>query len=91
LSPTQLRVPPYRIFIWSEENQASFEAPHVHVAKGRVGRSGYLEAEIWLGPPVAVKQAGGYADRELRKILRIVEENQEFLLGRWRDQFDQPG
>jgi hypothetical protein len=91
LSPTLLRVPPYRLFIWSEENQASFEAPHVHVARGTVGRSGYLEAEIWLGPPVAVKRPGGYADREIRVILRIVEENQELLLERWRDYFDQPG
>ncbi|HEY8868719.1 MAG TPA: DUF4160 domain-containing protein [Candidatus Limnocylindrales bacterium] len=60
MSPTLKLVPPYRIFIWSEENQASFEAPHVHVSRGSPGKPGYREAEIWLGPPVVVKASGNY-------------------------------
>lgn len=53
LSPTIKRVGKYRIFIWSEENQARFEDPHVHVSDRTRGKPDYREAKFWLGPPVA--------------------------------------
>ena len=85
MSPTLKRVPPYRIFIWSEENQASFEDLHVHVGRGRQGSPGYMEAEIWLGPPVAIKDPGNYPERELIRIQGIVERYR--LKRKWNGRF----
>ncbi len=90
MSPTLKRVGKYRIFIWSEENQASFEDPHVHVAEGTKGRPGYKEAEIWLGPPVAEKDNGDYRKRELNEDMRIVEQNRDELQRKWDERFPEP-
>jgi hypothetical protein len=91
LSPTLKRVGPYRIFIWSEENRASFEPPHVHVSRGSVGRPGYQEAEMWLGPPVAVKESGTYSERELAQVKDIVERWSGELRRRWNEYFTESG
>jgi hypothetical protein len=90
LSPTIKRVGKYRIFIWSEENQASFEDPHVHVSDRTRGMPDYREAEFWLGPPVAEKANEGYRRREMNEIQKIVEQNRDELEREWNERFPKP-
>jgi hypothetical protein len=72
MSPTLKRVGKYRIFIYSEENKASFELPHVHVSVGSIGAPGYQEAEIWLGPPISEKANEGFRQSEMNTIKKMV-------------------
>lgn len=75
------RFGPYRFYFYSEENADSFEPPHIHV------RSGDGSAVLWLSP-VSVREAYGYAPREVERIRRIVTANRDQFLRRWHEYFD---
>ena len=81
--PTVHRFGPYRFYFYSEENQASFEAPHIHVASGP-GR-----AVFWL-EPVSLRSSWGYTPFEVERIRRIVVGSRESLLRSWNEFFDHP-
>jgi hypothetical protein len=81
--PTVHRFGPYRFFFYSRENQASFEAPHIHIASGD-GR-----AVFWL-EPVSLRMNWGYTPREVERLRRIVIANRELLLRSWDEFFNQP-
>ena len=68
--PTVLRIGPYRFHFYSRENN---EPPHIHVA-----RDDY-EAKFWLRP-VSLAANLGFAQTELNRVERLVEENCENLL-----------
>jgi hypothetical protein len=72
--PTILRIRGFRIGFYQADIQ---EPPHVHVRR----QSG--DAKFWLDP-IVLADARGFADHELRDILRILESNQEKLLAEWR-------
>lgn len=78
--PVVLRVGPYRFYFFSNENQMSGEAPHIHVDSSR----GY--AEYWL-VPISCRYHAGYNRAELGKIERIVEAHRFFLLEKWHEFF----
>ena len=80
--PTVHRFGPYRFYFFSEENDASHEAPHIHV------RSGNGVASFWLAP-VSVRDFEGYNRREVERLRRNVVANRELLLRRWHEFFDQ--
>jgi hypothetical protein len=71
--PTILRVGPYRFFFYSAD---CAEPPHIHVEHNDA------TAKFWL-TPVRLQEGTGFNRRELRTILRIIEENLETLLRRW--------
>ena len=71
--PTILKIGPYRFF-FSEE---SGEPIHVHVIREQT------EAKFWLRPTASVASNDGFAQHELRKILRLVEENRELIAHEW--------
>jgi len=52
------------------------EPPHVHVDRDD------LSAKFWL-QPVALARNSGYPAHELRRIRRLIEENQADLLEAW--------
>lgn len=79
--PTVYRLGPYRFYFYSEENDASHEAPHVHV------RSGDGVASFWL-VPVRTRDFQAYTPREVERIRRIVVEHRDLLLRRWHEFFD---
>lgn len=59
------------------ENRAS-----VHVGKGT--QDDVNDAKIWLEPELEVHRAGrNLKPKELRKALRVIEENRAFLLEEW--------
>ena len=56
------------------------EPPHVHVQRGnRVGK-------FWLDP-VRLERSGGFGRSETRRIARILERYQAFLMESWREYF----
>lgn len=81
--PTVHRFGPYRFYFYSQENQSSFEGPHIHIASSD-GR-----AVFWL-EPVSLRINRGYTPREVERLRRIVVVNRELLLRSWNEFFDHP-
>jgi hypothetical protein len=81
MSPTVLRDGPYRVFFFSSDGA---EPAHVHVTRER------RTAKIWL-EPVTVANSGGFAQNELNKIVRLVQDHQTELLKAWHDFFKSGG
>ncbi len=81
--PTVHRFGPYRFFFYSQENRASYEAAHIHVA------SSDGSAVFWL-EPVGLRANRGYTPREIERLRRIVTANRELLLRSWNGFFNYP-
>jgi hypothetical protein len=75
--PTVLRSGPYRLYFYSHEPN---EPPHVHVDHDA------SSAKFWLDP-VSLARNLGFSGHELRRIERIVRENQLELLEAWNGWF----
>ena len=76
--PTVLRSGPYRLFFYSGDRG---EPPHVHVERES------SVAKLWLDP-VRLERNVGFRAAELRRIERIVVDNQSRLLEAWHDYFE---
>jgi hypothetical protein len=74
VSPVVLRSGPYRIYFYSHEPN---EPPHVHVDRDD------LSAKFWR-EPVGLAYNLGFSAPELRRVERIVHENQPNLREAWR-------
>jgi hypothetical protein len=57
------------------------EPPHVHVERD------YCEAKFWLDP-VRLARSHGFAASEIKKIEKLIVENQQDLLDRWNEFFN---
>ena len=68
--PTLIRSGPYRLYFHSHEPN---EPPHVHVDRDD------QSAKFWLNP-VALARNLGFDPPELRKVQRLIVENQTVLL-----------
>ncbi len=77
--PTVLRVGPYRFFFYAGDGA---EPPHVHVERDD------CQAKFWLAPP-RFQSNKGFKKKELRKIVKNIEQNQEGLMESWVDYFNQ--
>ena len=75
--PTILRTGPYRVYFYSHEPG---EPAHVHVDRGD------QSAKFWLNRPVLTRNLG-FSPHELRRIQRILEENEAALLEKWNERF----
>lgn len=75
--PTVLRSGPYRLYFFSHEPN---EPPHVHVDRDDVS------AKLWLRP-VALARNYGFGAVELRRVQRLVEENEAALERAWHEHF----
>jgi len=76
--PTVLRSGPYRLFFYSGDR---VEPPHVHVERES------SVAKVWLDP-VRLERNVGFRAAELRRIERMVVDNQSRLLEAWHDYFE---
>lgn len=74
---TVSRIGPYRIYFYSHEPN---EPSHVHVDRD------YQSCKFWLGP-VALARNLGFSAKELRKIERIITENEQDFLEAWHEYF----
>ena len=77
MSPTILRIGPYRLFFFSNEG---IEPPHIHVQRD------HLLAKLWLDP-VRLVGPSRFAASELRRIERLVTEHETILLRAWNEFF----
>lgn len=75
--PTVLRVGPYRLFFYSGDRD---EPVHVHVEREQ------NVAKFWLAP-VRMQTSGGFNAAELRRIQRVIEENEISLIEAWNEYF----
>ncbi|MCW2314480.1 DUF4160 domain-containing protein [Rhodoferax antarcticus] len=73
--PTVLRILGFRFHFYSDEGS---EPPHIHV------ESGDSECKCWLSP-VALAKNRGMSAVAIRKVERLVYENQAFLLEKYND------
>lgn len=78
MSPTVVRVGPYRLFFFSNEG---FASPHIHVQRER------NLAKFWLEPEVRLGASTGFGAQEIRDIERIVQERRETLISAWKEYF----
>ena len=78
MSPTVLRVGPYRFYFYSGDGS---EPRHVHIERDE------KVAKFWLNP-VRMQNSGGFRPAELRQIQCLIEENQTKLMESWDDYFN---
>ncbi len=77
MTPTVLRAGPYRLFFFSGDRR---EPPHVHAERDE------HRAKFWL-EPVQLEERGGFTQREIDRLARLVTDNREELLRAWHDFF----
>ena len=77
MSPTVLRVGPYRFFFFSREEKRM----HVHVMCGDG------EAKYWIDPIVALADSTGLKPKQLTEIQKIVEEKRDEIEKGWKKHF----
>lgn len=75
--PTALRIGPYRLFFYSAD---AGEPLHIHVQREN------LSAKFWLDP-VRLEWSAGFSAAELRRVEKMVQENQARLLESWNEYF----
>jgi len=76
--PTILEIEGFRFFFYSADRN---EPPHIHVRKAG------QEAKFWLDP-IRPARLGGFKRNDLRRMIEILEENQEHILERWNEHFN---
>ena len=72
---------PYRFYFYSHEPN---EPPHVHVDRDE------SSAKFWL-EPVDLARNFGFSPKELRKVQKLVIENQAALIEAWNGHFGADG
>ncbi len=75
--PTVLRIGAFKLYFYSHEPN---EPPHIHIDRDRYG------AKFWLEPVMLAKNIG-FSPKELRKLEKIVKENQTLILEAWYEYF----
>jgi hypothetical protein len=75
--PVVLRIGPYRFLFYASDQH---EPPHVHVERD------CATAKFWLDP-VRLESNKGFTAAELRKVRRLVEDNEAALLEEWNEFF----
>jgi Domain of unknown function (DUF4160) len=75
--PTVPRSGPYRVYFYSHEPN---EAPHVHVDRDD------QSAKFWLNP-VTLASNLGFSPSELRRVQRLVADNETVLRKKWEENF----
>ncbi len=76
--PVFLRVGPYRFYVVSWDRN---EPPHIHVQRDN------SSAKFWLDP-VELASSRYFNRSEIRRIYRIVEQEQSALLEAWNEYFN---
>ena len=77
--PTVLRIGPYRLHFYSDEGD---EPPHIHVATPDG------ECKFWL-QPIRLARNRGLKPLTVRKIEKLVFENQLLLMGKYNETRDE--
>lgn len=77
MSPTILRVGPYRFFFFSREEARL----HVHV----ISADG--EAKFWLDPTLELAKSYNLSERDLRRVRELILEHEDDIRDAWNRHF----
>ncbi len=84
--PQILRIGPYIIYFWSNENNP-LEPIHVHIAEGRA----YANAtKLWITSDrkvIICNNNSKIPEKILMRIIRIIETNVEEIVEKWLEHF----
>ena len=71
------------LIFWFHSYDALYETrASVHVGRG--SQDDFNDAKVWLEPAIEVARSGRTLKKhELRRALRIIEQNHDFLLEQW--------
>lgn len=75
--PTVAVIGPYRFFFYSSDRAEPY---HIHVVREAA------TAKFWLRP-ARLDRDDGFSRGELRRIARLVEQNEERFLEKWHEYF----
>ncbi|MDC9728032.1 MAG: DUF4160 domain-containing protein [Methyloprofundus sp.] len=78
--PVIFRYQGYRFFFFSNEGDP-LEACHIHIRKGGA------VAKFWLKPKIQLAQTYDMSPIELRKLMKLVEQNQTLIEEKWDEYF----
>jgi len=76
--PTVLFLNGFRFFFFSADGK---EPIHVHVKKGDG------DGKIWLEPELKVAYLLDFTSQEEKQIMKIAEENRDFIINKWNEYF----
>ena len=77
MSPTVFRYKGYRFFFFSREETRMHI--HVHCSDG--------EAKFWLEPEIELVQAYGVSQKQVREMLKQIEERRNAITDAWNNHF----
>ncbi len=77
MSPTVFQYNEYRFYFFSREESRI----HIHVYSS----SG--EAKFWLEPVIALANAHGLTEKQLRETQKIIEERKNEITKSWKEHF----
>ena len=75
--PTIFREDGYRFFFFSDEHLPK----HIHIEKG----DSYVRIELLT---LSVTHSYRISQKEIRKLLKLVEQNRKMMIGAWDEYFD---
>ena len=84
--PQILRIGPYILYFWSNENNP-LEPIHVHVAEGKAIANA---TKLWItstGKVIICNNNSQIPDKVLKKIIRIIEGNSDYIIKLWLEHF----
>lgn len=84
--PQLLRIGPYSIYFWSNENNP-LEPVHVHISEGRASANA---TKIWItstGKVLLCNNNSKIPEKVLGKLMRIIEANSADIVQGWIDTF----
>ena len=84
--PQLLRIGPYSIYFWSNENNP-LEPIHIHISEGRASANA---TKLWIsstGKAVVCNNNSNIPERILRNLIRIIEANSDEIIEAWLEHF----
>ena len=84
--PQELKIGPYTIYFWSNENDP-LEPVHIHIAEGKAVPNA---TKVWItsaGRMLICNNNSNIPDRILNRLLRVVEANAQKIVNDWLTHF----
>ena len=84
--PQILRIGPYIVYFWSNENNP-LEPVHVHIAEGKATANA---TKLWItstGKVILCNNNSKISEKILRKMMRLIEANTARIVEEWIDHF----
>lgn len=84
--PQLLRIGPYSIYFWSNENDP-LEPIHVHISEGRASANA---TKLWItntGKTILCNNNSKIPEKVLKKLMRVIEANSADIISKWLDCF----